>query len=301
MQNKHLEHIEDSILTGDLSAIDLLYDPAHISVKMDGAPAIVWGNDPATNTFFVGTKAVFNKKKVRIAHSHDEIDQLYDGEVAEILHACFKYIPRQKGNPAIYQGDFIGFGNGTTFTPNTIRYTFSEFIPQKVIIAPHTFYYDYYGSSKMCDLVAFPIMQMFDNHPKIKWVQPSVDRVRGNATFPNINTRMIQFLSEDAAKTCKIIINSFIRGGTPLSDELLTNIFGCPHLANLYQMVIEMKEEFADSLIISDAPVSSIPTSFGWGNIKQEGFVIWSEESTAVKIVDREIFSHANFNNLKFS
>ena len=66
-------------------------------------------------------------------------------------------------------------------------------------------------------------------------------------------------------------------------------------------MVIEMKEEFADSLIINDAPVASIPTSFGWGNIKQEGFVIWSEESMAVKIVDREIFSHANFNNLKFS
>ena len=63
-----------------------------MSVKMDGAPAIVWGTDPATGTFFVGTKAVFNKKKIRIAHSHDEIDQHYTGFVAEVLHTCFKYL-----------------------------------------------------------------------------------------------------------------------------------------------------------------------------------------------------------------
>ena len=61
MQNKHQEHPEDTILTGDLSAIDLLYNFTHASVKMDGI-AIVWGKDPATGTFFVGNKAVFNKK-----------------------------------------------------------------------------------------------------------------------------------------------------------------------------------------------------------------------------------------------
>ena len=81
MQNKHIEHIEDSILTGDLSAIETLYNPQNVSVKMDGSPAIVWGTNPANGKFFVGTKAVFNKKKIRIAHSHDEIDQYYDDEV----------------------------------------------------------------------------------------------------------------------------------------------------------------------------------------------------------------------------
>ena len=94
MKNIHIEHPEDMILTGDLSVVELLYDFDTVSVKMDGAPAIVWGKDPATDTFFVGTKAVFNKKKIRIAHSHDEIDQFYDGEVADILHACYNFIPR---------------------------------------------------------------------------------------------------------------------------------------------------------------------------------------------------------------
>ena len=70
MQNKHIEHIEDSILTGDLSAIETLYNPQNVSVKMDGSPAIVWGTNPANGKFFVGTKAVFNKKKIRIAHSY---------------------------------------------------------------------------------------------------------------------------------------------------------------------------------------------------------------------------------------
>ena len=92
--NIHLQHPEDSILTGDLSVLDWFTQPATVSVKIDGAPAIVWGNDPATMTFFVGTKAVFNKKKLRIAHNHDEIDLYYDGEVADILHACFDCLPR---------------------------------------------------------------------------------------------------------------------------------------------------------------------------------------------------------------
>ena len=93
MQNKHQEHPEDTILTGDLSAIDLLYNFTHASVKMDGI-AIVWGKDPATGTFFVGNKAVFNKKKIRITHSHDEIDEHYEDEMADILHLAFNILPR---------------------------------------------------------------------------------------------------------------------------------------------------------------------------------------------------------------
>ena len=79
MQNLHLQHPEDSILMGDLSALDWFTTGGEVSVKIDGAPAIVWGTDPQTQTFFVGTKAVFNKKKLRIAHSHDEIDLHYEG------------------------------------------------------------------------------------------------------------------------------------------------------------------------------------------------------------------------------
>ena len=150
MKNTHLEHAEDTILTGDLSVLDWFTARGHLSVKIDGAPAIVWGIDPATGTFFVGTKAVFNKKKIRIAHSHDEIDVHYEGNVAEILHSCFDYLPRLE---TIYQGDFIGFGGENEYTPNVVTYQFGDVVSQKIIIAPHTCYY---AESDLRDAQAFP-------------------------------------------------------------------------------------------------------------------------------------------------
>ena len=74
MKNTHIEHPEDSILTGDLSVLNWFIAKSNISAKIDGAPAIVWGTNPANGKFFVGTKSVFNKVKIKINHSHEEID-----------------------------------------------------------------------------------------------------------------------------------------------------------------------------------------------------------------------------------
>ena len=68
MQNKHLEHPEDSVISGDLNVLNWFTANGNISAKIDGAPAIVWGTNPATNLFFVGTKSVFNKKLIKINH-----------------------------------------------------------------------------------------------------------------------------------------------------------------------------------------------------------------------------------------
>jgi len=93
MKNTHLQHPEDSILTGDLSALDWLLSDGEISAKIDGAPAIVWGTNPATGKFFVGTKSVFNKKLIKINETHSDIDRNHSGPVADILHHCFDYLP----------------------------------------------------------------------------------------------------------------------------------------------------------------------------------------------------------------
>ena len=85
MKNTHLQHPEDTILTGDLSILDWFEAPSTLSVKMDGAPAIVWGVNPATGKFFVGTKSVFNKVKIKINESHEDIDNNHTGNVATIL------------------------------------------------------------------------------------------------------------------------------------------------------------------------------------------------------------------------
>ena len=65
MKRLHLEHPEDTILTGDLSVLDAFTADNHYSVKIDGSPAIVWGTNPENGKFFVGTKSVFNKKNQR--------------------------------------------------------------------------------------------------------------------------------------------------------------------------------------------------------------------------------------------
>ena len=88
MKNLHLEHPEDTILTGDLSVLNWFTAPSTMSVKIDGAPAIVWGTNPATGKFFVGTKSVFNKVKIKINHTHEEIDENHEGAVAII---CLLY------------------------------------------------------------------------------------------------------------------------------------------------------------------------------------------------------------------
>ena len=137
MKNTHIEHPEDSILTGDLSVLDWFVAKSNISAKIDGAPAIVWGTNPANGKFFVGTKSVFNKVKIKINHSHEEIDTNHQGNVATILHKCLDNLPR---TDHIFQGDFVGFGGNDKYTPNTITYYFDEDIDAEIIIAPHTIY-----------------------------------------------------------------------------------------------------------------------------------------------------------------
>ena len=45
---KHIEHPEDTILTGDLDILGWFQSPGRLSVKIDGAPAVVWGRNPKT-------------------------------------------------------------------------------------------------------------------------------------------------------------------------------------------------------------------------------------------------------------
>ena len=67
-----------------------------------------------TGKFFVGTKSVFNKVKIKINHTHEEIDENHEGAVAIVLHCALDCLPRTEG---IVQGDFIGFGGSDTYKP----------------------------------------------------------------------------------------------------------------------------------------------------------------------------------------
>ena len=139
MKNTHLEHPEDEILTGDLSVLNWFTAKSKITVKIDGAPAIVFGTNPENGKFFVGTKSVFNKVKIKINYSVEDILRNHGNNVrvSEILIACFHNLPRISG---IIQGDFIGYGGSDTYCPNTITYKFPKVITKPIIFAPHTTY-----------------------------------------------------------------------------------------------------------------------------------------------------------------
>lgn len=294
MQNKHQEHPEDTILTGDLSVLDWFVTPGNLSVKIDGAPAIVWGIDPATGTFFVGTKAVFNKKKIRIAHSHDEIDQHYEGNVADILHSCFDYLPRFE---TIYQGDFIGFGGDTEYNPNTITYKFGDVVSQKIIIAPHTCYY---AESDLRDAQAFPDRSIWTDTETVKFVKPNAYILHNQESFADVEEvckfarQMAQtatFVSDKEAAKIKQQINACIRAGEEVNPE----DFDCDaNLLRLWALVKSIKDDCL-FLCRNDGPAAYL-----YGNrIDAEGYVLVNEFGM-FKLVNREVFSNANFNSGRF-
>ena len=294
-KNTHQEHPEDLILTGNLDVLEALYSHGHVSLKIDGCPAVVWGTNPVTGNFFVGTKSVFNKKKLMINETHEDIEVNHGHQVsvAHILHVCLDHLPRTSD---IIQGDFIGECGSNIYKPNTLTYMFPEIVEELLIIAPHTIYTT---ETTLVEAVAEPLMEMLDNTPEVKWVQPSVDYVYTDKTPPLVNYKKIKFLTKKEVEGKIKSINHLIREGVELTDSNLFGILDCPYLVNLYQLVIKMKEELMESFIVTDSPLAFLDDD-GYFEVDGEGYVFHTLYGT-YKLVDRETFAHANFTKGKFS
>jgi len=144
-KNTHLEHLEDEVINngsrGAVNAIQFLKSirqmfsgggkRTNLTVKWDGAPAIVCGTNPDNGRFFVGTKSVFNKTP-KINYTAADIRKNHSGAVADKLEICLREL-RKLGIKNILQGDLL-FTRGELktakidgekniiFTPNTITY-----------------------------------------------------------------------------------------------------------------------------------------------------------------------------------
>ena len=298
MKNTHLEHPEDVILTGDLSVLDWFTAAGTLSTKIDGSPAIVWGTNPATGQFFVGTKAVFNKVKIRIAHNHEEINQFYDGEVAAILHTCFDCLPH---TDSILQGDFIGFGGFSEYKSNLVTYKFPEVIHQQVIIAPHT---RYEANDDLRDSWAIPLTVNLQSTDSVLFVKPDAWIAHGQTSFADVEevcnfarqmAQTVTFTDNKGAAHLKKVFNTFIKVGAVLDDEALAIAGDCDiNLIRLWKLVKSIKEDCL-FLCRCDGPEAYI----GQDRIVAEGFVL-SNEFGMFKLVNREVFSKANFNHGRF-
>ena len=146
-KNTHLEHLEDDIFNngyaGAQNALAFLEGlkgmlttgkgggNMKVTVKWDGAPAIICGEDPVNGFFFVGTKTVFAKTEPKICYSHGDIDQWYQGELNTKLKMALDHLSKLpiKG---VIQGDLLYTGTPMLtmmggkkcykFKPNTITY-----------------------------------------------------------------------------------------------------------------------------------------------------------------------------------
>jgi len=147
----HLEHIEDIIITdgyvGGQAVVEYFRgllltlkgtssEAMSVSVKWDGAPAVVCGTNPDNGKFFVGTKSVFSKtpkinytkKDIATNHGTDELGQK--------LLKCLVHL-KKLNIQGVVQGDLLYTDEGITrknidgkphltFTPNTITYAVPE-------------------------------------------------------------------------------------------------------------------------------------------------------------------------------
>jgi hypothetical protein len=238
--NTHLEHLEDSIIDqgskGGRNAVNFLKSikkmltghvggRLNVTVKWDGAPAIICGINPENGKFFVGTKSVFNVTP-KINYSTGDILKNHDGVLANKLIVCLRELSKL-GITGILQGDLLftkGDVKTTTideqdfyvFTPNTITYAVAansqigrRIASARLGIVFHTLY----TGSKMSNLKAsFGSITGFPKLSSVFVTDATYKDASGVATF-NTN-EMTQFdniiaMAEGSLSKAESLLNDF--------------------------------------------------------------------------------------------
>lgn len=307
--NTHLEHPEDMVFHGEgKSLVNFFYNlprDQQVSVKWDGAPALVWGICPTSGRFFVGTKSVFNKRLVKVNYNHNDIDKNHEGPVATILHVAFECLPVPK--TGYLQGDFIGFGDTDTFRPNTIEYRFPQIIEQSMVIAVHTYYTGEFQNCTPTFGVRVPDIEFTDertdrcymvdtNHASIDHydvLKQAIDSIK--VKFFATRSKFPQ--SRATRQYLKTHVNKYIRRGfLPTATELYESLpdkYKCQvnvDIFRLYHVIYNLKMRAFGKVIVHNQAECYIDGQ----TTDHEGFVISSSDTT-YKIVNRLEFSKANF------
>jgi hypothetical protein len=200
---KHLEHAEDHIIHGGNEGVghaaDTLNDVADflsgkktktkITTKYDGAPSVVFGIDPDTGKFFVGSKSVFNVHPklnftdADIERNHGHAPGLVE-KLKAALHELPKIMPKSGG---VFQGDLMytkpdvqETDGQYSFTPNTITYSADKNSPHGRKIAAANLgivIHTKYTGKNFADMKAnFNVDQTaFKQDPSVHVVNPEVD------------------------------------------------------------------------------------------------------------------------------
>jgi len=209
----HLEHIEDIILTsghaGGQSVIDYFTgilrtlqgdaeQPINVSVKWDGAPAVVCGINPENNRWFVGTKSVF-AKDAKINYTKQDIARNHGtDDLGQKLLKCLVHL-KKLNISGIVQGDMMFTQKDITpqsmqgqnyiiFKPNTITYAVpadSELAKKMLTAEVGIVFHTTYTGTSMSDLSAQYGVDIsgFTQDSSVWFDTATYRNVSGTATF----------------------------------------------------------------------------------------------------------------------
>lgn len=139
-----------------------------LTIKYDGSPSIVVGNDPADGKFFVATKGIFNKKPV-VYKSHEDLKQISSEGLRKTMLILFEELSKEHFG-MITQGDLMWLpedltwsGDRLRFRTNTLSYEIKysweiDLAKDSIGVAWHTSYFGQsLGSLKVADSLFLPL------------------------------------------------------------------------------------------------------------------------------------------------
>ena len=261
--NKHMEHLEDSVINngviGARDSIKFLQSlrnmlngdsntAVNTTVKWDGAPAVIVGRKEGK--LFVATKSYFSKN----SKYYQSVDEINNADIPEDLkyklNACLYYLKDLKTD-VILQGDLLFTHNDlrteviegenmVVFHPNTIVYA----VPRKselgntickstLGIVWHTVYS---GDGASYDFNINMINQIKD----VFMIDANYQDVSGTATFTKDESKEVTKILSDAGKVFKKI-----------DSKLLNNIALDKHCVSMikihYNLMVRNGKTVTDS------------------------------------------------------
>lgn len=319
----HLEHLESLVFYGEHSAkqaLDIVknIDTQNITVKYDGSPAILFGWDEK-DRFFLATKSIFNKTPKR-NYSHEDIDINHGSNpglvdklkkifyplksACEFQLALLNELFVVQGDLMFTEDDLWFDGDAWRCKENVLEYSFGGLnIPNyKMGIALHTVY-QYVNN----ELVMRPDISI-ENFRHIG--KPSAPiMIFMDKAFIDINTWhedychkitkfMDQIIEWNSVTTFEALqaVNSVIRAGNPITVNNVTKAmppYVDPKLIQLHQMFHTIKNSMIYRMRQSNFPNISVYLNGQLGD--HEGYVVSLPTGQKIKLVNREVFSAANF------
>jgi hypothetical protein len=149
---------------------------------------------------------------------------------------------------------------------------------------------------------AAPLMSKLISTKDCLFVQPSVELnpyredLEDVCKFAKQMSTLCEFVSDKKASQIKKEINNSLRDGKPILEDEIAEKCDCDvNLLRLHKLVRSIK----DDLFLFIHELDQIECSINGEDSFHEGYVISNQFGT-YKVVDREVFSAANFNNPRF-